>query len=123
MWKSICALTKEKCTYKIFTVRVKKDIIEFEWDRWNLSKNYFKHGVTAKETEEVFVNEESLRIPDAKHSQDEERFNIVGKTLEGKNLFIAFVFRGKKVRVISARRMHRKEVGKYDKINSKKENI
>lgn len=97
-------------------MQVKGQIIEFEWDKWNLDKSYFKHGVTPKETEEVFIDEGSLRVPDAKHSQKEERFNIVGKTLEGKNIFIAFVFRSKKVRVISARRMHREEVEKYEKI-------
>lgn len=100
-------------------MQIKNKVVEFEWDKWNLNKSYFKHGVTPKETEEVFIDDESLRIPDAKHSQNEERFNIIGKTLEGKNLFIAFVFRSKKVRVISARRMHREEVEKYEKIRNK----
>ena len=97
-------------------MHVKSKVIEFEWDKWNLDKSYFKHSVTPKETEEVFIDEESLRIPDLRHFQKEERFNIIGKTLEGKNLFIAFVFRDRKVRVISARRMHREEVEKYEEI-------
>lgn len=104
-------------------MQVKSKAIEFEWDKGNLDKSYFKHGVTPKETEEVFVDGESLRIPDAKHSQNEERFNLIGKTLEGKNIFIAFVFRGRKVRVISARRMHREEVEKYEKLKSQKQSI
>lgn len=97
-------------------MQFKSEVIEFEWDKWNLDKNYFKHGVKPKETEEVFVDEWSFVVPDAKHSQKEERFIMVGKTLDKANLFIAFVFRGKKVRVISARKMHRKEVLKYEKI-------
>lgn len=104
-------------------MQVKGKVAEFEWDKWNLDKSYFKHGVTPKETEEVFVDGESLRIPDAKHSQNEERFNLIGKTLEGKNIFIAFVFRGSKVRVISARRMHREEVEKYEEVKSKIESL
>lgn len=101
-------------------MKVINKLTEFEWDKWNLDKSYFKHGVTPKETEEVFIDDKSLRIPDLKHSQTEERFIIVGKTLESKNLFIVFVIRNNKVRVISARRMHKKEVEKYEKISSKK---
>ena len=101
-------------------MQIKSKVIEFEWDKWNLDKSYFKHGVTPKETEEVFIDEGSVIVPDAKHSQDEKRFIIVGKTSDKINLFIAFVLRDKKVRVISARKMHRKEVLKYEKISNKK---
>lgn len=104
------------CTYIICTMQVKSRVVEFEWDRWNLDKSYIKHGITPKETEEVFVDEGSFVLPDIKHSQKEERFIIVGKTLEKLNLFIVFIFRRGKVRVISARRMHRKEVSKYEKL-------
>lgn len=101
-------------------MQIKGKVAEFEWDKWNLNKSYFKHGVTPKETEEVFFDETSLILPDLKHSQDEKRFIVVGKTLGNNNLFIAFVFRKEKVRVISARRMHREEVLKYEKFKIKK---
>lgn len=107
------ALTKTNCTYKIFTMLAKSGVVEFEWDKWNLRKSYFKHGVTPKETEEIFVDEQSIVLPDVKHSQTEERDIIVGKTLDRKDLFVVFVYRKTKIRVISARRMHRKEVLKY----------
>jgi len=97
-------------------MQVRAGVIEFEWDKWNLDKSYAKHGITPKETEEVFVDEGSFVLPDVKHSQKEERFIIVGRTLEKLNLFIIFAFRGKKIRIISARRMHRKEVLKYEKL-------
>jgi uncharacterized protein len=97
-------------------MQIKGGVVEFEWDKWNLDKSYFKHGVTPKETEEVFVDEWSFVLPDIEHSQKEERFIIVGKTLESKNLFIAFAVRRKKIRVISARRMHREEVLRYEKL-------
>lgn len=93
---------------------VKGNVIEFEWDQWNLDKSYFKHGITPKKTEEVFIDEWSLILQDVEHSQKEERFIIVGKTLEKKILFIVFVVRRKKIRVISARKMHTKEVLKYE---------
>ena len=104
-------------------MQVKKTVVEFEWDKWNLDKSYFKHGDTPTETEEVFMDEGSFIVPDAKHSQNEERFIIVGKTLDKKDLFIAFVSRDKKIRVISARRMHRREVLKYEKIGNKNQSF
>lgn len=109
-------MTIEKCTYKICTMRVKGGVVKFEWDKWNLRKSYFKHGVTPKETEEVFVDDQSLVLPDIKHSQKEERYIIIGKTLDKRSLFVVFVYRNNMIRVISARRMHKKEVLRYEKI-------
>lgn len=91
------------------------DILEFEWDKGNLDKSSQKHSITAKETEEVFVSEELFVITDVKHSQKEKRFIALGKTLLGKNLFVVFTMRKNKIRIISARRMHKKEVEKYEK--------
>jgi len=95
-------------------MRVKGELTKFEWDKWDLNKSYFKHEATPKETEEVFIDEWSYVVPDIKHSKTEKRFVIVGKTMEKRDLFIAFVERNKKIRVISARRMHKKEVLKYE---------
>lgn len=101
-------------------MRVKDRFIGFEWDEANIRKSYFKHGITPKESEEVFLDSKLQIIPDAKHSLVESRFIAVGKTLEGKSLFVAFCIRRKKIRVISARRMHGKEVKKYEKIRKNK---
>ena len=90
-------------------------ILAFEWDEGNLDKNYEKHGISAKETEEVFVSEELFVLPDKKHSRTEKRHIALGKTQEGKRLFVIFTLRGKKVRIVSARKMHKKEVEKYEK--------
>jgi uncharacterized protein len=97
-------------------VRIIKDVVEFEWDRWNLDKSYFKHGVGPKETEELFLDERSFVLPDVTYSLKEKRYIIVGKTQDKVNLFVVFVIRGNKIRVISARRMYEKEVLKYEKI-------
>ncbi|MEK7470567.1 MAG: BrnT family toxin [Patescibacteria group bacterium] len=96
-------------------MRVKGKQISFEWDGGNLDKSSIKHGITPKEAEEVFVSEKSYIVPDVKHSQKEERFIILGRTNDEKNLFVVFTLRNYKVRVISARRMHREEVEKYEK--------
>lgn len=91
-------------------------ILEFDWDEGNLDKSYEKHGVSPKESEEAFISEDLYVQPDKQHSQTEERFIAVGKTLAGKHLFITFTLRGEKTRIISARHMHRKEIDKYEKI-------
>jgi uncharacterized DUF497 family protein len=46
-----------------------------------------------------------------KHSEGETRFHALGKTDEGRTLLITFILRnsGEKIRVISARDMHKKE--------------
>ena len=96
-------------------MQVKNETVEFEWDKWNLDKSYLKHGITPKEAEEVFVREDSFVVADVKHSQKEDRFIILGKSLSNKNLFVVFTLRENKIRIISARRMHRKEVSRYEK--------
>lgn len=96
-------------------IKIKSKAVGFEWDKGNLDKNYLKHGITPKEAEEIFVNENSFVISDIKHSQVEERYIILGKSLGGKDLFVVFTVRENKIRVISARRMHKKEVVRYEK--------
>src|SRR3989338_5581848 len=85
-------------------------IAGFDWDDGNARKND-KHGVSTAEAEQVFFNEPLLLISDTKHSQGEHRFHALGKTDEGRTLHITFTLRntGEKIRVISARDMHRKE--------------
>ena len=100
-------------------MRVRGKSVEFNWDQANLSKRYFKHGVTPSESEEVFIDEKLIVLPDIKHSKFEERFIAIGRSLVNRSLFVVFTIRNKKIRVISARRMHKKEVKKYEKVDVK----
>lgn len=90
-------------------------ITDFDWDDGNVRKND-KHGVSLAESEQVFFNAPLLLIADAKHSQGELRFHALGKTDEGRILHITFTLRnaGERIRVISARDMHRKERKIYE---------
>jgi uncharacterized DUF497 family protein len=87
---------------------------EFEWDEGNARKNE-KHGVSQQEAEEMFFNEPLLVAPDPAHSEAEPRFHALGRTSDGRLLHATFTVRGdgKKIRVISARPMHRKERAIY----------
>ena len=85
-------------------------ITGFDWDAGNARKNE-KHGVTAAEAEQVFFNVPLLMVADAKHSEQEPRFHALGKTVNERRIHITFTLRdaGAKIRVISARDMHRRE--------------
>ena len=86
----------------------------FEWDQGNTRKNE-KHGVTQAEAEQVFVNEPLLLLSDEEHSHSELRFHALGKTNEERFLHVSLTLRGNgtRIRIISARAMHRKERSIY----------
>jgi uncharacterized protein len=88
-------------------------IIGFDWDKGNEQKNV-KHGVSPAEAEQAFLNEPLVVLDDLKHSGKEPRFHALGQTSEGRLLHITFTIRMSKIRVISARDMHRKERAIYE---------
>lgn len=90
-------------------------ITGFDWDKANIDKSYQKHEITPREAEEVFLDEHIAIEKDIKHQESEERFIAIGKALKDKTLFIAFTFRGSKIRVISARSANKKERRLYEK--------
>jgi uncharacterized DUF497 family protein len=94
-------------------------IAGFDWDAGNRAKCQ-KHGVSVAEVENLFTRP-ILVIPDATHSQGEERLRAIGKTAKGGSVFLVFTIRarnGKRfIRPVSARYMHRKEVKHYEEEN------
>lgn len=90
-------------------------ILEFEWDEGNIDKNYKKHGFTPKQAEEMFLDENLLQLEDIRHSQNEKRFTVLGKTFQKKLLFTAFTIRNSKIRIISIRTANKKERRIYEK--------
>lgn len=91
-------------------------IAGFDWGDGNSRKND-KHSVSMAEAEQVFFNAPLLLLADARHSQVEPRFHALGKSDEERALHVTFTLRnaGEKIRVISARDMHRKERSIYEK--------
>ena len=87
----------------------------FEWDEGNLLKNWEKHSVNHLEAEQVFFNEPLIVFEDLKHSLEESRWYVLGRTDKYRGLMIVFTMRGDKIRVISARDMSRKERKIYEK--------
>ena len=86
----------------------------FEWDDGNINKNWLKHKVSPAECEQLFFNRPLVIQDDLKHSENENRFYALGRTDSKRTLFIAFTVRSKRIRVISARDMSRKEREVYN---------
>jgi hypothetical protein len=81
----------------------------FEWDEWNGPKIWEKHSVSQAECEQVFFNEPLVVSEDFKHSDEEQRYYVLGVTDQARELFLVFTMRTKRIRVITARDMNRKE--------------
>ncbi|OFZ46033.1 MAG: hypothetical protein A2381_19420 [Bdellovibrionales bacterium RIFOXYB1_FULL_37_110] len=90
---------------------------EFEWDEGNSHKNAKKHGLETHEIEAVFRS--GLALPlgvQISPLHNEQRLGIIGPSINGKLIQIAFTLREGRVRVISARPAHKKEKVQYEEI-------
>ncbi len=85
----------------------------FDWDQGNIEKNWLSHQVTPQEAEQVFFNRPLVVACDEKHSWTEKRYFVLGQTDGNRPLFIVFTTRERRIRVISARDMSRKEKKVY----------
>ena len=88
--------------------------LNFQWDENKARTNLAKHGVGFAEAATVFGDPLSLTIPDPAHSQNEDRFVILGTSHNGKLLVVVHTERGESIRFISARRASRQERKKYE---------
>jgi uncharacterized DUF497 family protein len=79
-----------------------------------------KHGLSVAVIEDVFKGLLAI-LPDAMHSQQENRFSAIGRTNKGRGIFVIFTFRRKGeellIRPISALYMHKKEFDAFEKEN------
>ena len=86
----------------------------FDWDRGNWPK-CAKHGVTRDEIEQVLLGNPTVF---ADPHPAEPRLRAIGKTAEGRYVFLVVMYRhirgGTWLRPISARYMHKKEVAHYE---------
>lgn len=90
-------------------------MIKFEWDEQKNQNNIKKHGISFEEAATVFEDDESLIITDDEHSEDEERFILIGFSFKANLLVVCHCYREKDsiIRIISARKADSKEGQKY----------
>jgi uncharacterized protein len=75
----------------------------FEWDEDKAAINLDKHGVSFEEARGAFNDPFALEIFDDEHSENEPRYQLIG--LSGRRLLlVAFAERGKRKRIIHARK-------------------
>jgi uncharacterized DUF497 family protein len=77
----------------------------FEWNKKKEKVNVQKHGVSFEDARTAFYDEHALQFFDPDHSEDEERFILLGTNHKLKTLVVCHCFRESEtiIRIISAR--------------------
>ena len=88
--------------------------MEFEWDTEKAEANVEKHSVSFDEAATAFGDPLSLTIPDPDHSDDEDRFVLVGESYDGRLVVVVFTEREERFRIISARLATSQERRSYE---------
>ncbi|HEX5060687.1 MAG TPA: BrnT family toxin [Kofleriaceae bacterium] len=88
------------------------DEIRFEWDPAKNAHNMARHGVSFEEAALVFIDEYALLIDDPDHSDVEDRFILLGRSLYG-ILVVCHCYRADAIRIISARKASARERRAY----------
>lgn len=97
--------------------RVKR--IQFDWDHAKSRANLRKHGVSFLEAQSAFADPLARIIADPDHSQDEDRFILLGLSETPRLLVVCHCYRDEDslIRIISARKANRRETLAYQELN------
>ena len=90
--------------------------MKFEWDPLKNKANILKHKVSFEEAETVFDDKNAKYIFDKAHSDNEDRFHIIGVDASFKELNVCHCYLGADedvIRIISARKVAKTEVNYY----------
>ena len=76
--------------------------------------NIKKHGVSFEEACSVFLDDEAILFDDPEHSDDEDRFILIGISKMAKICVVCHCYRkNNSIRIISARKATKKEEKVY----------
>ena len=91
--------------------------MKFEWDPSKNIENFNKHNIYFDEAESVFEDNKAVEIYDEKHSEDEDRFIIIGMSSKVRELMVCHCYRngGNIIRIISARKATKQEQVWYER--------
>ena len=89
--------------------------MKFAWDGRKARLNLVKHGVSFEEAQTVLLDEDARLITDPDHSDTEERFVMLGFSLQARCLIVIHCYREADtvIRLISARRATPQEESMY----------
>ena len=94
---------------------VRMTIPSFEWEPRKATANLKKHGITFEEAKSVFYDDHAKLLDDPDHSDEEERFVLLGLSHTLRVLLVCHCYRseGNIIRIISARKATTKESKDY----------
>ncbi|MBZ0110016.1 MAG: BrnT family toxin [Candidatus Scalindua rubra] len=89
--------------------------ISFVWNKKKANANHKKHKVTFEEAKAVFIDPNGRMIYDPGHSNDEERFILLGVSSALRILAVCHCYRKENqvIRIISARKATKTEQKQY----------
>ena len=89
--------------------------LKFEWDENKNTINKEKHNISFEEARTVFYDDMALVIADPDHSEQEDRFIILGQSTHAKLLVVCHCYRESDtvIRIISARKATKSETIQY----------
>lgn len=89
--------------------------IEFTWDERKNRINRRKHGVSFEEAQTAFADERAKLYYDPDHSEDEDRFILLGMSMRFRVLVVCHCYREGEtiIRIISARKADKQEEEDY----------
>lgn len=89
----------------------------FAWSEEKAASNRLKHGVTFEEAVTAFLDDRAILIHDPDHSDEEDRFILLGMSASPRILVVCHTYREQEdtIRIISARKATRREQHQYSK--------
>ena len=90
--------------------------LEFTWDETKARSNATKHRVSFDEAQSAFSDERARIIDDPDHSDDEDRFILLGMSAKPRLLIVVYAYRDHeaRIRIISARKAMPQERALYN---------
>jgi uncharacterized DUF497 family protein len=91
--------------------------LRFDWDPKKYRENQRDHKVSFEEAKTAFADEHGLLMADPDHSEDEDRFLLLGLSANLRLLVVCHTYREDEevIRLISARTADRSERTQYSK--------
>jgi len=89
--------------------------IVFEWDKQKALQNKQKHGISFAEAQTVFKDANARLSYDPDHSQNEDRYVLLGVSTVLRMLIVCHVYRqnDELIRIISDRKATKREQQQY----------
>jgi uncharacterized protein len=89
--------------------------LRFEWNKRKAAENRRQHGVSFDEAKSAFLDENARVMPDPEHSDDEDRFVLLGLSIRLRLLIVCHCYRrdDEVIRIISARKADKSERRQY----------